>query len=350
MAEPARPIPAPMPVPQVVPARPSASPGAQAAAGSNRSLLIPGVIVLALIALGATYWFVLRKPAAQNVSAVQPPATQQPPASAPAEANPAQTNDSQPAATTEPPPPADATSAGTTPAGNSAGSAAPAPPAQKRPPAKPAAAGYAQAHKSAEQALAASQYLSPPDSSALFWARKAKALGDPGAAQIEQEIFAKQLSDITASRQGHNYDQARAQLYLLASNFPDHTELRQMQDDIHQEQQKYTQQQEDQRRQAEKATQVKKIAVQHRHGVGSNFCTGIITVNPDGTARYDCTTADGGGRCEHVAFGAGSLKEAKIKGDGSLHVATRQSGNFDFVGGDMNLKDAAAALAPLVSH
>jgi hypothetical protein len=311
--------------------------------------LIPAVIVLALIALGATYWFVLRKPAAQNVSVVQPPAVTQPPAAGTADASPAPaTTDSQ-TATTETQSPADAAATGTTPAGNSAGNA-PATPAQKRPPAKPSAAGYAQAHKNAEEALAASQYLSPPDTSALFWARKAKALGDPGATQIEQEVYAKQLSDITASRQGHNYDQARAQLYLLASNFPDHTELRQMQDDIHQEQQKYTQQQEDQRRQAEKATQVKKIAVQHRHGVGSNFCTGIITVNPDGTARYDCTTADGGGRCEHVAFGTGSLKEAKIKGDGSLHVATRQSGNFDFVGGDMNLKDAAAALAPLVSH
>jgi len=198
--------------------------------------------------------------------------------------------------------------------------------------------------------LAASQYLNPPDSSALFWARKAKALGDPGAAQIEQQVFAKQLADVTASRQSHNYEQARAQLYQLASNFPDHTELRQMQDDIQQDQQRYAQQMEEQRHQTELRTQVKKFAVQHRHGTGSSFCTGVITVDPDGVAHYDCSTADSGGRCEHVTFAPGTLKEVKVRGDGSLHVATRQSGNFDFVGSGGSIKDAAAALGPLVKH
>lgn len=158
------------------------------------------------------------------------------------------------------------------------------------------------------------------------------------------------MSQISTARQNHNYDQAQAHVYQLASNFPEQAELRQLQDDIAKEQQGYTKQVEEQRRQAELATRIKKIAVQHRHGVGSNFCTGIITVTPDGTAKYDCTTADNGGRCEHVTFAPGSLKEAKLRGDGSLHVATRQAGNFDFVGGDMNLKDALAALTPLVGH
>jgi len=158
------------------------------------------------------------------------------------------------------------------------------------------------------------------------------------------------MADIGAARQSHLYDQAQAELYQLASSFPEHSELRQMQDDIHQEQQRYTQQAEEQRRQAELQAQTKKFAVQHRHGAGGSFCTGTITVTSDGAAKYDCSTGDSGGRCEHVVFGAGSLKEVKLKGDGSLHVATRGQGNFDFSGAEFALKDAATALGPLVKH
>ena len=324
---------------------------AHRSSGSNRPLIITitSVVVLALVAGGLTYRFVLRKPAVQNPPAAETPVTAQPAASVPAETStePA-SSESQTPATAETQPPAEGSPAGKT---ELAGGAAAAPTkAPKRIPSKQAGPGYAQAHNNAEQALAASQFLNPPDSSALFWARKAKALGDPGAAQIEQQVFAKQLADITASRQGHNYEQARAQLYQLASNFPDHTELRQMQDDIQQDQQRYTQQMEEQSRQTELRTQVKKFAVQHRHGTGSSFCTGVITVDPDGVAHYDCSTADSGGRCEHVTFATGTLKEVKVRGDGSLHVATRQSGNFDFVGSGGSIKDAATALGALVKH
>jgi hypothetical protein len=198
--------------------------------------------------------------------------------------------------------------------------------------------------------LAASQYLNPPDSSALFWARKAKALGDPGAGQIEQEVFAGQMAGVQSARESHNYDQARALIFELAGYFPEHSELRQIQGDIQQEEQRRTQQLEEQRRQAELQAP-KRFPVQHRHGTGSTFCSGIITVTPaDGTARYDCSTADSQGRCEHVTFTPGSLKEVKVRGDGSLHVASRQSGNFDFVGADTAMKDAAKALGTMVKR
>ena len=324
---------------------------AQRSSGSNRPLIITitSVVALALVAGGLTYRFVLRKPAVQNPPTAETPVGAQPAASVPAETStePA-SSESQAPATTETQPPAEGS-----PAGNAAlvGGAAAAPnKVPKRTPSKPEGPAYAQAHNNAGQALAASQYLNPPDSSALFWARKAKALGDPGAAQIEQQVFAKQLADVTASRQSHNYDQARAQLYQLASSFPDHTELRKMQDDIQQDQQGYTQHMEEQSHQAEVRTQVKKFAVQHRHGTGSSFCTGVITVDPDGVAHYDCSTADSGGRCEHVTFAPGTLKEVKVRGDGSLHVATRQSGNFDFVGSGGSIKDAATALGTLVKN
>jgi len=322
---------------------------AQRSSGSNRPLIITitSAVVLALVAGGLTYRFVFRKPAVQNPPTADTAVAAQPPASVPPETTTEPASSESQTPTTTETQAAEGSRAGNTPL---AGGAAAPTKVPKRPPSKQAGSGYAQAHNNAEQALAASQYLNPPDSSALFWARKAKALGDPGAAQIEQQVFAKQLADITASRQSHNYDQARAQLYQLASNFPDHTELRQMQDDIQQDQQGYTQKMEEQRHQVELRTEVKKFAVQHRHGTGSSFCTGVITVDPDGVAHYDCSTADSGGRCEHVTFALGTLKEVKVRGDGSLHVATRQSGNFDFVGSGGSIKDAATALGTLVRH
>jgi hypothetical protein len=360
MKEPARSIRPPAAVPRLVAkgeAPGLASATAAQPGGSNKMLILASVAVLVLVAAGAVYKFVLHKPVPQSApaveSAVESPAVAQPTTPAPAESNPVPANaDSQPPAGADAQQPPETTATDAAPAGNSAttGNAVPAPGrVPKRPPAKPSGSGYAQSHANAEQAMAASQYLNPPDSSGLFWARKAKSQGDPGAAQIEQEIFTRQLADIAAARQSHSYEQAQAQLYQLASSFPEHAELRQMQDDIHQEQQHYTQQLEDQRRQAELQTQTKKFAVQHRHGAGGNFCTGIITISPGG-AKYDCDTADSGGRCEHVTFGSGSLKEVKVRGDGSLHVATRQQGNFDFSGGEFAIKDAAAALGLLVKH
>lgn len=374
MAEPARPIAAappapvrlpvppprmeppaaPRPVPNREQARPAPAAEAQRPGGSNRLLIITSVVVLALAAVGLTYWFVLRKPAAQNAPIVEAPAAAQPTASAPAEASPESVSpESQVPATNEAQQPTEATPAGTTPAGNSeaAGSGVPAPArVPKRAPAKPAGPAYAQAHANAEQALAAAQYLNPPESSALFWARKAKSLGDPGGAEIEQQVFARQMAGVGAARQSHNYDQARGLIFELAGYFPDHPELRQMQGEIQQEEQRYTQQQEQQRRQAELQAQTKRFPVQHRHGTGSTFCTGIITVTADGVARYDCSTADPQGRCEHVTFTPGSLKEVKVRSDGSLHVATRQSGNFDFFGSDSTMKDAATVLGTLVKR
>jgi hypothetical protein len=306
--------------------------------------VITSVAVLAVAAVGLTYWFVLRKPADQKASVVEAPPPQ-PATSVPAEASP----ESQAPTTNEAEQPVVAATAGNTEA---AGGATPAVPASvpKRPPPKAAGPAYAQAHNSAVQALAASQYLDPAEGSALFWAHKAKALGDPGAAQLEQQVYAGQLAAVQSARQSHNYDQARGMIFELANAFPDHPELKQMQSDIQQEEHKYTQQQEEQRHQAELQAQTKKFGVQHRHGTGSSFCTGVITVTPDGSARYDCSTADSQGRCDHVAFTPGSLKEVKVRSDGSLHVATRQSGNFDFVGSDGPIKDAATALGPLVKH
>jgi hypothetical protein len=350
---------APKLVPKAEPAGPASLPGIPRRSGPNPTLIVGGVAVLVLVAAGLVYKFVLHKSPAERSPLAEAPVAAQPATPAPAEATPGAANPAsqQPATDVAQPPaearPAETSPTGPTAAGNTeaAGNASPAAArVPKRAPAKPGGSGYAVAHNNAAQALAASQYLSPPDSSALFWARKAKSMGDPAAAQIEQEVFSHQMAGIEAARQNHNYDQARGLIFELAGYFPDHSELRQMQGDVQQEEQKHTQQLDQQRKQTESQTQVKKFAVQHRHGTGSSFCTGIISITPDGTAHYDCSTADSGGRCEHVTFTAGSLKEVKVRGDGSLHVASHQQGNFDFSGAEFAIKDSAAALGALVKR
>lgn len=95
--------------------------------------------------------------------------------------------------------------------------------------------------------------------------------------------------------------------------------------------------------------------VRHRHisltGPGSDaiyYCSGELSVSADGTVRYDCTqTDDPSGRCEHVAFSSGSLKQAKIGYGGILHLASKGQGNADFYGDPSTLQQALAAIAPL---
>jgi hypothetical protein len=98
--------------------------------------------------------------------------------------------------------------------------------------------------------------------------------------------------------------------------------------------------------------------VRHRHislaGPGPDaiyYCSGELSVSADGTVRYDCTqTDDPSGRCEHVSFSAGSLKQAKIGHGGTLHLASKAQGNADFSGDPSTLQQALAAIAPLVSE
>lgn len=211
---------------------------------------------------------------------------------------------------------------------------------------------YQEAHLNATTALSASRFLDPPEDNALFWARKAKSLGDPEALQIEQRVFEIQMSSLNEARSVHDYPRAQSQALLLARNFPEHTELQQMQSAIQQEQQQYAQQLEQQRHQAELEARTKRIQVRHRHfnafvlggaSSGNNnvtFCSGTLTITPDGAVQYDCVSADNLGHCEHVSFPAGSLKEVKIRSDGSLHLSSRQSGNFDFYGPASDLQGA----------
>lgn len=99
------------------------------------------------------------------------------------------------------------------------------------------------------------------------------------------------------------------------------------------------------------------FSVRHRHGAFWNlqtssaayYCSGTLTVSPDGTVAYDCTqTDDPSGRCEQVSFAPGALKQVKMGFAGSLHLESKTQGKFDFYGNRDDIKQALAAIAPLV--
>ena len=76
--------------------------------------------------------------------------------------------------------------------------------------------------------------------------------------------------------------------------------------------------------------------VKHRHVVrnGLNtqtfFCAGALLLMHDGSVSYNCAaTNDPSGRCEHVTFPVGSIRQLKLK-SGELHMATSTLGNWDF--------------------
>lgn len=320
----------------------------------NRGLLLGAAGVVALIGTGLTYWLVQRKAVAPNAPIVQGPQNSEPVPPA---------NSSTPEAA----PTGQATQAPASEPQEAAGVvrdhvaiAAPRANAQgmggrSTPP--PVPAPYAQAHQNAEEALLASRLLEPAEGSALFWARKAKSLGDPAADPIEQQVFDKQMASVHGAIQGHDYLRAQTEVSLLIRYFPERHDLLQMPDDIRQKQEMHNQQIEEDRKNAELEARTKRFQFRHRHvapflnNTGSNvsFCQGTLMVTPDGVVRYDCTnTGDPQGRCDHAVLPQGSLKEARLKADGSLHLASRQSGNYDFYGDTNVVQQALSAIAPLV--
>jgi len=80
-----------------------------------------------------------------------------------------------------------------------------------------------------------------------------------------------------------------------------------------------------------------------------SYSSGTLSISPDGTVAYDCTQTDDPGRCEHVVFAPGSLKEVKVGSGGKLHLASRTQGSFDFYGNPQDIKQAQVAIASLIN-
>ena len=98
------------------------------------------------------------------------------------------------------------------------------------------------------------------------------------------------------------------------------------------------------------------FSFRHRHrlmdvnwNIIDYYCSGTLSVSADGTVSYECTqTEDPSGRCEHLSFAPGALKQAKIGSGGNLHLASKKQGNFDLYGNADDIRQAQAAIAPLV--
>jgi len=102
------------------------------------------------------------------------------------------------------------------------------------------------------------------------------------------------------------------------------------------------------------------FSVRHRHSAFAQnlfsqsskteyYCSGTLSASPDGTVAYNCAqTDDPSGRCEHVSFAPGSLKQVKIGLAGNLHLESKTQGKFDFYGRRDDIKQAQAAIAPLI--
>lgn len=330
---------------------------------AHKRFVLSAVAVLIVVGAGLTYWFALRKPAVHNAPIIEGPVAPQPATTAQSSTTEPQTaaQSAQPTQTEHQEAGGETQNVTTATTSSAPATSSPARPARStpRPTQAQVSQPYEQAHQNAEQAFYASRYLEPAEDSALFWARKAKSLGDPAADNIEQQVFDKQIAAVLGAIQAHDYSGARAQVSQLTRYFPGRPELQQIPSTIQQEEQRYNQQLEQQRRQAELEAQTKHFQFRHRHvtafAVNSNsavsFCTGTLTATPDGTVRYDCSSSnDPQGRCDHVTFSPGSLKEAKMKGDGSLHLASRQSGNFDFYGDANSVQQALSVISPLVKR
>jgi hypothetical protein len=79
------------------------------------------------------------------------------------------------------------------------------------------------------------------------------------------------------------------------------------------------------------------------------YCSGTLSVSTDGTVAYDCAqTEDPSGRCEHLSFAPGALKQVKIGLGGNLHLASKTQGNVDLYGNADDIRQAQAAIAPLI--
>jgi len=96
------------------------------------------------------------------------------------------------------------------------------------------------------------------------------------------------------------------------------------------------------------------FSVRHRHRTGidlsnlqpvDSYCSGTLSISPDGTVAYDCTQTERARRCEHLSFAPGALKQVKMGSGGHLHIESKTQGKFDFYGDENDIKQAQAAIA-----
>jgi len=199
----------------------------------------------------------------------------------------------------------------------------------------------------AHAAMNAGHLTEPITDCALAWALRAKQSGNAEGAAIESQILLIVGNQIVSETNSKNYDAAIDDVNKLMLFYPGREQLVSLKSKIESEQQ----------RTAAEA-QLKKFVLQHRHVLVANngnlvqaYCVGILLLAPDGSGRFDCTnTVDPQGRCDHVAFAPGTIKQVKFLQNGLLHVATHHEGNFDFYGTPGDLQGAYQGLQTMAAR
>jgi len=195
--------------------------------------------------------------------------------------------------------------------------------------------------------LDSGRLIEPASDCALYWARQLTQGGNPQGAEIEHNVLSAMGKRISDARASKNYISAIDDLNKLIPYYPARIELVSLRSQI---------QAEEQREVAE--AQLKKFVLEHRHIVFANngamqqaYCVGVLVLSGDGTARFDCVNSfDPQGRCDHVVFPAGAIKNVKFMANGLLHVATHHAGNYDFYGESAALQGAYQELGLMATR
>jgi hypothetical protein len=212
---------------------------------------------------------------------------------------------------------------------------------QPAPPADPTIMMLANAN----EAVSSGRLAAPLNDCALYWARQLTQAGNPQGANVEKYVLDTMGKEIDSARASGNYNAAIQEVDSLAPFYPGSSQLAALRSKIETEQQSAVVQ-----------SQFKKFVVEHRHVLVANngnlaqaYCVGVLTVAPNGMAGFECTVSfDPQGRCDHILFPVGAIKEVKFLKNGLLHVATTHMGNFDFYGDAPNLQGAYEGLGALV--
>jgi len=196
----------------------------------------------------------------------------------------------------------------------------------------------------AQAAISSGRLIAPHNDCALFWAIALEQAGNPQGAAIERTILTTVGQEIDNARAARNYSVAIGDIDRLMVFYPGRAELVNLRGQILAEQQ-----------QQQLQSQLKRFVLQHRHMLFANngqlaqaYCTGVLTVASDGSARYDCTGSfDPQGRCDHILFPTGAIKEVHFLKNGLLHFTTAHAGNWDFYGAPGDLQAVYQSIGAL---
>lgn len=198
--------------------------------------------------------------------------------------------------------------------------------------------------QNAQAAASSGRLIAPHNDCALFWAIALEQAGNPQGAEIERRILTTVGQEIDNARAGKNYDVAIGDVDRLMVFYPGRAQLANLRAQILAEQQQLLLE-----------SQLKRFVLQHRHMIFANngqlaqaYCTGVLTLAADGSARFDCTASfDPQGRCDHVLFPTGAIKEVHFLKNGLLHLATAHAGNWDFYGAPGDLQAVYQSIGAL---